>query len=490
MERIATIFPLVQQLEQDHEALRKRFQQLEATLFQKDKQILGLQKDLQHEKSITALYTQLLLKHFPTITLPNTISSIDQADFSTQKSEAELPEKKRRSKKSIKKSRFIPVKSAPEEADEKESEEKRKREEKFTQLLASKDYTEQTKIVRAFIESFSSERTVKKTICENIKKARRELLRHTSLQEYMKILDIHNTRLKELFEGKKWNFNDAIIKLLNPLDSHLLLTQGFQKVPISIDDIEPLRESISLFLEYDKTYVVFSLSDLFKKIVNQSLAFLSLQEIFRYVFDNPYGYHNLICYSPSVVKKSTDLFGFYSLESLRVGPDGTTAKRKWRQELRLQFLSTALAEKIRSYCCDYFRKIYFKAFNTNTFQENFLQTSVGMIDCSYLLHTIILCCQAKSFCDLFRQTIAKYCTFHPVTIDNFNIRSDDSHARDEFNKNCVNRREEIVTVLYTLFDSPEEEEIEGLIDKILAENEEDEEKDEKEEKEETKSEEN
>jgi hypothetical protein len=342
MER-SIIFPLVQQLEQDHESLRKRFQQLEITVFQKDKQILSLQKDLQHEKSVTAIYSQLLLKYFPTISLSEPQEEVREIE-PTIKSKKSV-------KKSAKKSRYVPIKSAPEEEDEKETEEKKRKEEEFAQALSAKDYTAQTKIVRDLIESLSSERTAKKNICENIRKARKELLKHTSLQEYIKILEIHNLRLKELFNEKKWN-HDNITKMLNPLDSYLLLLNGFQKTALTIDDIEPLRESISLFSEYDKTYVVFNLSDIFKKIVGQALAFLPLQEILRYEFDNPYGYNNLVYVCPKEKNDSEiDLFSFFSLRSIHVAKD-SSVKRKWSQELRLEILSKTIAEKICSYSFD------------------------------------------------------------------------------------------------------------------------------------------
>lgn len=456
MERVSLIFPLVQQLEQEYESLRKRFQQLEGTVFQKDKQILLLQKDIQHEKSTTTIYSQLLLKYFPNITIPET---------QEEKSEPAIKSKKS-IKKSAKKSRFVPIKSAPEE-DKKETEEKRIKQEEFVQLLSTKDYTAQTKIVRDLIESLSSERTAKKNICENIKKARKELLKHTSLQEYMKILEIHNLRLKELFTQKKWNL-DNLSKTLNSLDSYLLLSNGFQKVSLIVDDIEPLRESISLFLEYDKTYVVFNLSDIFKKIVGQALAFLPLQEVLRYAFDNPYGYNNLVYVCPKEKNDSeTDLFSFFSLRSISISKDGSV-KRKWSQELRLEILSKTIADKICSYCCDYFRKIYFRAFGSNCYQDDFLQTAVGSVNCSYLLRTIALCRQAKSFCNLLRETVAKYCTLHPVAADNFNMRSDDTYARGEFNKNCINNREEVISAFYTLFENPNDKDIEDLTDTIVS----------------------
>jgi hypothetical protein len=60
-----------------------------------------------------------------------------------------------------------------------------------------------------------------------------------------------------------------------------------------------------------------------------------------------------------------------------------------------------------------------------------------------------------------------------VTADNFNMRSDDMFAKGEFNKNCVNNREEVISAFYTLFDNPIDRDIEDLTDTIISQTTED-----------------
>jgi len=298
------------------------------------------------------------------------------------------------------------------------------------------------------------------TALESIKATRLPLIGKMSLEEYIKLVKTHITRLDNILTKKKFDKKkivSTIQKSLSPLEQRLTSYGQYYNSDIeTTDDIAIFKASLKVTTEYSKTFIPFSLEFYEKRLMKYSLALLPLKEVLTKIFSNPFGFSNIIYLN---LEKSTDTdpYSFYTLGEIKEG------KRFWKMECRLFELSKLMAQHLRLYCVTLFRKIYLDVFNDNIYRENYKDTApILRQDSEQLLFNIVLLTKQKSFCDVFRKIICKHCTINQTTLDKFNFTADDQMVKKHFSEE-EDDPEELFTCIKSLFDNLTKEEYDGMI---------------------------
>jgi hypothetical protein len=282
-----------------------------------------------------------------------------------------------------------------------------------------------------------------------MKDYRHKLLGKLDLNDYIKLVKSHVSRLETIFTKKKYDQKkivSTIILSLSSLDQRLLSYGQYYNSELEPDDIQRMKVCLKVNMEYPKRYVPFVPIELCPKIYNYSLCICTIRETMKRILVNPFGFPNLVYLQ---LEKSTpeDPYSFYSLE--KIDAEG---KRYWKMECRLEEFSRFISEQIRNYCITLFRKIYYDIFSDNIYREDYMQKApAAQQDCEQLLVNILGLSKAKSFCNVLRSLVAKYSTIQPSKIDKFNFMRDDPISKRSFAQE-EDENKELTGIVQRLFD--------------------------------------
>lgn len=298
---------------------------------------------------------------------------------------------------------------------------------------------------------------VHKKDLEALKITRFKLLGKMNLDEYTNLITANIDRLKTIFQTKKYDFkkiSDFVQKSLNNLDQRLVFFEQYFDSSLLPEEHEKFKIALMLHMEYPKRHIPFNLDDISKKFFNYGLAVLTLKENMIRIFNNPYKFYNIIYIN---LDKSTydDPYSFYYLE--KINPDG---KRHWKIDCRLDDLSRSIAEKIKFYCVNLYRKIYFDIFKDNLYRKDcFEKAVVFKEDLEQLFQNLLKLTRRKEFCLLLQFVIINNCTINPTVQDKFNLMSDDKMNKKNF-MNEVDDKKDVFETIKDLFDKITQKEIE------------------------------
>lgn len=319
-------------------------------------------------------------------------------------------------------------------------------------------FKETNQAIETMFEEVIKNRVYKKFLL-NMKEYRGKLLGKLDLPDYIKLIQTHITRLEAIFTKKKYEQKKIVTTVmlaLSSLDQRLVYYGQYYNSPADTDDIQRLKLCLKINMNYPKRYVQFIQTELCVKISNYSLCLLTLREIGKRILVNPFRFPNLVYLQ---LEKSTveDPYSFYSLE--KIEPDG---KRCWKMECRLDELSKFISEQIRTYCIILFRKIYFDIFSDNIYREDYTEKApAAQQDCEQLLVNILGLSKPKSFCNLLRSIVTKYCTIQPSQMDKFNFTRDDPIIKKSFMQE-ENDNKNLTAVIQRLFDDISTEDAEKI----------------------------
>lgn len=313
-------------------------------------------------------------------------------------------------------------------------------------------------IIDSVFNSISKNRIHKKEL-ETLKVTRFKLLGKMNLEAYTNLVTCHIQKLKDVFNSKKYDskkISDLIHKSLNNLDQRLVFFEQYYNTSLLPEELEKLKVSLIIHMDYLKRYTSFHLEDTYKKFLNYGMVVFTLKENLLRIFNNPYNFHNIIYLN---LDKSTqdDPYSFYYLE--KINPDG---KRFWKMDCRLEDLSKNIGIKLKIYCINLYRKIYFNVFQDNIYRSDFFEKAVLFKeDLEQLFQNLIKITKKKEFCLMLQFVIKNYGTITPTIQDKFNLTSDDKVNKKNFSQE-VDTKDDIIEIIKEVFDGISKENAEEL----------------------------
>lgn len=323
-------------------------------------------------------------------------------------------------------------------------------------------YKETITLLENLFQEVDKNRVYKKTLTQ-MRELRNKLLGKMSLEEYTKLLQSHIKRLTAIFSKKKYEPKKIVSNItisLSSLDQRLLFHGQYFTTTLDPDDSQRLKLSFQLNAKHAKRYITFSMTSLCEKICSYNLCVSSLRDIIKQVVINPYGFSNIVYLE---VEKSTrdDPYSFYVLENI----NSEGGKRIWRMECRLAEFSQNLANQIKGYCINLFRRIYYDSFSDNTYRGDYIEKfPITRDDCQQLLANIRILCDHNRFCKMFQNLIKKFGTIQPSKMDKFNFIRDDPLIKKSFQEDKTSQ--DLLQTIKRLFDDISDEDAESITTSI------------------------
>ena len=264
---------------------------------------------------------------------------------------------------------------------------------------------------------------------EELKQARYRLFGTLSVSEYKEVVSSHVRVIETVLREKKYadrKIATVVSKGLSPIESRITGYGNYTDAHLDVDTIEHFSGILDRHAFPEKCYTPFNHVDVAKGFYNYGLTLFPMkQNLGRYLF-NRYGFNNVV-YLPLHKNTDDDPYSFYILDGLN------KEKRYWKQDCRLENLSTALTNGLKPYMISVFRKIYRDVFGDNDFRQNYSTVSqITEYDCEQLLQSIILLSQPKEFSLVLRNLVKRNGMIKPTENDKFNLTGDDALQRRRF----------------------------------------------------------
>lgn len=289
-------------------------------------------------------------------------------------------------------------------------------------------------------------------ILDDIKQKRKLFLDNYNYTEYTEVLNNHISKLKELFENKKYNnkkIETIIFKSLYPLESRLVSYSTYFDSFIDMDEIENVKNLVENSINVVTEFIPYIESNICNYISNYSLSLLPILSLFRLVLRKNKVFSNII-YVSLPKSNSEDPYSFYRLDSIN-----NNNKRQWKLDWRLEDLSLSLSTNLLNFMVTMFRKIYKDIFLDNDYRENYVSYSqITSCDLEQLVQNIITVTNQKQFCINLQTIIIENCTYTQTENDKFNLIGDDTLQKKNFH-DLENKGDENIFTL--LFDNVSEE---------------------------------
>jgi hypothetical protein len=345
----------------------------------------------------------------------------------------------------------------------KEKEEKEEKEEEIVDLKEIK-----LKCERSIEDAFMKLEDVKDikqliTVVDTIKEHRINLLDCVEIDYYIKLVNVHISRLEINFKSNFKSYtpkkiNDLLKNSLSPLESRLIFHLDYYSKKLDYEDLKKFLFNYSLKLR--TSFVPFDRVIFFKKFSNYGLALISLEELIKRYFEGTKAFPNII-YLPNEKSDIKDPHSFYLLE--REEKD----KKFWKMECRLEDISFDFAEDILIYLVNLFRRIYYDIFQDNDYRVDFLtQNMVTKVECKQIILNIIFLCNKFQFCKFLQNLVIENCSYISTSNDKFNLFADDKIQKRAFVTHREKSKEKYLSELEfklgSLFDNSDPEIIKKL----------------------------
>lgn len=320
-----------------------------------------------------------------------------------------------------------------------------------------------TTIEELFTEISEATRGYKK-ILSSIKDLRNKLLAKMDVKDYTDLVSDHVKRLETIFKKKKLEvkkIGDNVKMGLSPIDMRLIYYKRYYDVDIETEDIETFKICMKVGMNYPTRYVPFSQTDIVTKLSNYCMCLFPLKENLTRVLVNPYTFNNIIYLIPTKASCDGDPYSFYILSKVEGG------KRHWNLELRLDILSSNIADPLKTFTVKLFRKIYSDIFGDNIYRDDYRDFApIIRHDCLQLLQNLVDLCQPKFFCNMMRDIVSQNCVLSPEKdVDKFDFTADNKEYRRQF----LAEKDDIDTIykeIKRLFDDIRKDQIEHFYSTI------------------------
>lgn len=310
------------------------------------------------------------------------------------------------------------------------------------QKVFEKENSSVVKDIALYVNKFQSRKY--NGFIKSFKQMRFSIIKCTTIDNYVKILQQVVTSLTECFSDKKYNKNkikSCLKKILSPLEQRLIGYDSYFESYIEPDEINLIK---TFCFSNTPCIEPFVTNELCKKLSNYSLVVLPVKDVLkRIIMDKNIVYLDL----PS--EKS---YSFYTLQ--KVSGD----KYYWTMDCGLESVSQTIQENLLNYTIYMFRKIYSDVFNDNDYRSDYMNScQITSCDCEQLLHNIFCLYDLKKTQNILKSHVMDFCSFNPSEKDFFNVFRDD----------ILNKPRSLSTNLYSniigvLFDNIEEQDIINL----------------------------
>lgn len=281
----------------------------------------------------------------------------------------------------------------------------------------------------------------------SVRQIRNKLLGKLTLEEYIKLLYEHITRLEGIFSERNYpkkKIQKIVASSLTPLDMRLTYYSGYTNSTIEYDEVQIFGLALEILVKHDKQFVPYDKHKFFKDIQNYSLSLLELKDCVKRCLINRYGFNNVI-YIHKSKSSLSDPFSFYTLVS-------SSETRCWRMECRLEDFSTDLADNVLPFCIQLFRKIYNDVFDDNIYRHDYMtKAQIMEFDCEQLIQNIILLSKPMEICKLVQEIIVSKCTMTSTEYDKFDLYGDDKIQQKRFSNTKYSDKDSLQTIK-SLFD--------------------------------------
>ena len=283
-------------------------------------------------------------------------------------------------------------------------------------------------------------------ILDDIKQKRKLFLDKYNYTEYTEVLNNHISKLKEMFENKKYNnkkIETIIFKSLYPLESRLVSYSTYFDSFIDMDEIENVKNLVENSINDVSEFIPYIESNIYNYICNYSLSLLPVLSLFRMILCKNKVFSNII-YVSLPKSSNEDPYSFYRLDSIN-----NNNKRQWKLDWRLEDLSLSLSTNLLNFMITMFRKIYKDIFLDNDYRENYISYSqITSCDLEQLVQNIITVTNRKQFCINLQTIIIENCTYTQMENDKFNLIGDDTLQKKNFHELENKGDEDIFTLLF------------------------------------------
>lgn len=307
------------------------------------------------------------------------------------------------------------------------------------------------KNIDELFKEINSSKTYKRTLT-NLKKSRSLLLCNYTLNEYTKLLYVHNQTLSNIFQKRghdQRKIGDNIFSSLSSIDTRILYYPKYHETYLEADDMENFQKSLILSMNYQKHYTPFNIGVVYESFYNYGSVLFPIKNILKRIFVNPYGYHSLVFLD--LKKDEKDPYTFYTLDN------EVDNVRKWKMECRLYDITKSITINFTNYLIGIFRKIYKDVFHDNIYRPGFKKSSpIFSRDCEQLIDNLKFISDYKNFVKEFQTCIIQNCVIKPTKHDRFNFTSDDKVIKNSF-KNEKN--EDWNVICKRLFDEIKKEDL-------------------------------
>ena len=327
-----------------------------------------------------------------------------------------------------------------------------------TELLSGKECLDKIEIILKEIQS-DTDMSIEKKV-KDVKIQREILLKILNINEYVKIVDKINTKLKRILKNKKISpetITKYLLLSMQNIDMRLLHFKYHVKHSVDIDEIQNLSLCFDKSIIIHEEYEEIKEDKFFSMFSNYAVLYFPLECLVKKYFEK--NKFNNIIYVPFKNSSDSNPFSFYIL--VQVSED---CNRKWDMDSRLEELSTNFIHNTGNYMIKLFRRLYFEVFNDNIYRENF-KNKCPHLENEFLQLTqnIFSLINPISFSLKLIEIVKKHSSYIPnEQNDSFNLRMDDNLQKIKY-KNYKLTIEDNYELASKIFDNISKEESQSWV---------------------------
>jgi hypothetical protein len=296
----------------------------------------------------------------------------------------------------------------------------------------------------SFLDSLMNTRLFRKPL-ESIKALKVQISRKINFKEYINILESHIEFFQSFCKQKQYSsqkLEECILISSTPLDLRLITYNCNYKFNLCIkqlhtsyleaDEAENINKMLLFEKKEDSPIYPLDYNVFIPFLLNYGSVTMTIRKLFERII---LAGKNIVYFQPHTKKENIkktiyESYSFYYLK--RIDESG---KQYWYMDCRLEELTTMIINNLLPYLVRIFRSMYHDVFHDNIYRKNFIHLNIFLeYDAKQLLENICTLSKYCTTCDILRDIIYNQCHRIQTKNDEFNIISDDSLQKKEFDK--------------------------------------------------------
>ena len=288
--------------------------------------------------------------------------------------------------------------------------------------------------INNMVKTISSSNKYIKSL-KKLQNIRLSLLNYMDIKEYTKFISKNLEQIKvEIKKNISKLPRNITIKILNQFELRLI---DYNKCSKQIS--QNTRNQIKKLIINNSKYP-FKYDNFISKFKNEYNYVFSIEELIEFNINN-----NIIYIENNKQVNKDDLYSFYYLDYEKDG------KKYWKQDCRLEKLTSDIRYELISYGKNLYREIYYKVFHDNIYRNNMsIHSPLIEYDCEQILYNIIYVSNFKFFNNYLRKLIYEKYTHKKTCNDILNLKMDDKIQKEDFN--ILQKEKNIIKNIRELYD--------------------------------------